>query len=58
MREVFRMAWEVYGQFIGSGMHMGLFLAALLFLNGTPKANAERARTALVSWYSVFFFCI
>ncbi|MCI9004249.1 MAG: hypothetical protein HFH39_03200 [Lachnospiraceae bacterium] len=58
MREVFRMAWEVYGQFIGAGMHMGLFFAALLFLNGTPKANAERARTGLLSWYSVFFFGI
>lgn len=58
MREVFHTAWEVYGQFIGTGMHIGLFLTALLFLNGTPKANAERARVSLLSGYSMVFFGI
>ncbi len=58
MREIIQSAWEVYGQFNGAGMHMALFLAALLFLGGLSRSNGERSNARLLSWYSVLFFGI
>ena len=58
MREILHMAWETYAQYNGMAMHMGVFLAALLFLHVFHKTKTERANAYFLSGYTVMFFMI
>lgn len=58
MREILHMAWETYTQYNGMAMHMGVFLAALLFLHVFHKTESERANAYFLSGYAWLFFMI
>ncbi len=58
MIEVLHTAWETYAQYNGTAMHMGVFLAALLFLHVFHKTETERANAYFLSGYTWIFFLI
>lgn len=54
MLGIFRTAVAHFGGFNGSGMHMALFFAAVLYLIAVKKEEEERSRTLIVG-YSILF---
>lgn len=58
MKEVIQAAWETCKLFNGTGVHMVLFLAAVLLLGGLCKSNKEKSHAFLLSGYTVCFFLI
>ena len=46
MREIIKNTWETYLQFKGVGMHLGLYFAAVLFLNILSKSKKEKENKA------------
>ncbi|MCI8484569.1 MAG: hypothetical protein HFH41_09545 [Lachnospiraceae bacterium] len=58
MREIIRKAWEMYLQFCGPGMHLGMYFAAVLFLGMFSKTKREKESSYLLSLYSLFFWGI
>lgn len=58
MREVIHTAWENYIMFNGTGMHMALFLAAVVFMGGSCKTGQEKSDASLLAQYAVFFFAV
>lgn len=58
MGEILHAAWETYLQYNGMAMHMGLFLAMLLFLHVFHKTETERVNAYFLSGYAGLFFLI
>ena len=58
MREIIKNTWETYLQFKGVGMHLGLYFAAVLFLNILSKSKKEKENSSLLSGHSLLFWGI
>lgn len=58
MSEIIKNTWETYLQFKGVGMHLGLYFAAVLFLNILSKSKKEKENSSLLSGHSLLFWGI